>query len=111
MVQSARSLAVVALTLLLGACAEKSADNAHEHGAHEHGAKAPADPKSYTETPPSKDYPLKTCVVSGDALGSMGDPVAILYQGREVQFCCEGCIDDFLADPKPHLSKLDAAKR
>lgn len=72
-------------------------------------AQAPA--QQYEKIAPSKDYALKTCVMSGDPLDAMGRPVAIRYQGREVQFCCEACIDDFLKDPAPALAKLDAAKK
>jgi YHS domain-containing protein len=55
-------------------------------------------------------YPLTTCVVSGDKLGGdMGDPVKYDYQGREIRFCCEGCIAKFKADPAKYLKILDAA--
>ncbi len=35
---------------------------------------------------PSADYPLKVCVVSGEKLGSMGNPHVIKHEGTEVQF-------------------------
>jgi YHS domain-containing protein len=54
-------------------------------------------------------YPLKTCVVSGEPLDSMGGPVAITYEGRTVKFCCSGCEDDFRAEPAKFLAKIDAA--
>mgnify|MGYP005708739487 CR=1 FL=1 len=54
-------------------------------------------------------YPLTTCVVSGEALGSMGEPIVINHEGTTVKFCCDGCIDDFKADPAPYLAKLAAA--
>jgi len=54
-------------------------------------------------------YPLKTCVVGGESLGSMGDPVEFVHEGRLVQFCCEGCIDDFKKDSTKYLAKLDQA--
>jgi hypothetical protein len=54
-------------------------------------------------------YPLKTCVVGGESLGSMGDPVEFVHEGRLVQFCCEGCIDDFKKDSTKYLAKLDEA--
>lgn len=59
---------------------------------------------------PSKDgYPLTTCLVSGEKLGEMGEPVNYSYQGRTVKFCCKGCQKDFDADPAKFLKKLDAA--
>ena len=48
-------------------------------------------------------YPLNTCPVTGEELGSMGDPVVYDYQGREIRFCCQGCIPQFEADPQKYL--------
>ncbi|HEY0946379.1 MAG TPA: hypothetical protein VGD81_13970 [Opitutaceae bacterium] len=61
------------------------------------------------------DYPLTTCVVSGEKLGSMGKPYVHVHQeegkpDRVVQFCCRGCIKDFKKDPAQYLAKLDAAE-
>jgi hypothetical protein len=36
-------------------------------------------------------YPLNVCAVSGEPLGSMGDPIVHVKDGREVKFCCGGC--------------------
>ena len=59
----------------------------------------------------AKPYPLKTCVVSGEALGgSMGDPYVMTYQGREIKMCCKDCKKDFDKDPAKYLKKLDAAE-
>ncbi|WP_145187659.1 hypothetical protein [Planctomycetes bacterium Pla163] len=54
-------------------------------------------------------YPLEDCLVMDASLGSMGDPVRIVYEGREIKFCCEPCVDEFYADPAGYLVKLDAA--
>lgn len=54
-------------------------------------------------------YPLKTCVVSGEKLGSMGKSFVHTYEGREVQFCCKACLKDFNKDPQKFLKKIDAA--
>lgn len=61
------------------------------------------------------DYPLTTCVVSDEPLGSMGDFVAYTHRepgkpGRTIRFCCEGCIEDFRLEPAKYLKKMDAAK-
>jgi YHS domain-containing protein len=56
-------------------------------------------------------YPLKTCVVSGEKLGEMGKPYSYTYEGREIRFCCKGCVKDFKADPAKYLKKLDAAQK
>lgn len=62
--------------------------------------------------PAAKDtYPLDTCVVSGEKLGGMGEAVKYDHNGREVRFCCKGCIDKFKADPDKYLKKLDEAAK
>jgi hypothetical protein len=60
------------------------------------------------------NYPLKTCVVSGEPLGSMGDSFQYTHKeagkpDRLVRFCCEGCVDDFKKEPAKFLKKLDDA--
>src|SRR5512136_3328787 len=57
-----------------------------------------------------KPYPLKTCIVSGDKLGEMGDPFVYEYQGREIKFCCKGCLKDFNKDPAKYIKKIDEAE-
>lgn len=54
-------------------------------------------------------YPLDECLVMDAGLGSMGDPVRIVYEGREIKFCCEPCVDAFYADPETYLAKLESA--
>ncbi len=66
---------------------------------------AAAEPATMPSTQPSN---LQTkCVVSDEALGEMGDPVVLNYEGREVKFCCESCIKKFKKDPAKYLKKLD----
>lgn len=52
-------------------------------------------------------YTLATCPVSGQRLGSMGDPVVREYDGREVRFCCDGCIDRFEKNQAAYWEKID----
>ena len=54
-------------------------------------------------------YPLATCPVSGGTLGSMGKPVIYVHQGREVRFCCKGCVEPFQKKATEYLKKVDAA--
>jgi hypothetical protein len=53
-------------------------------------------------------YTLNTCPVSGKELGSMGDPIVLDHEGREIKLCCGGCKDPFTADPAKFLEKVDA---
>lgn len=59
---------------------------------------------------PSANYPLATCVVSGEDLGAMGDRIAYSYDGTEVQLCCAGCVGKFKDNPASYLAKIPAAK-
>ncbi|MGE9266934.1 MAG: hypothetical protein ACQKBY_02460 [Verrucomicrobiales bacterium] len=54
----------------------------------------------------AKPYPYDTCIVSGNKLGSMGDPVTKVHQGQEVKFCCQPCVKKFEANPERYLSKI-----
>ena len=56
-----------------------------------------------------KDYPLKTCVVAGQELGSMGEPVEMIVAGRLIRLCCAACEDKVQADPAKYLAKIDKA--
>ena len=57
------------------------------------------------------NYPLDTCVVSGEKLGGdMGDPYIYNYEGHEVRFCCKDCVKDFQKDPEKYLKAIDDAK-
>lgn len=58
-----------------------------------------------------KSYPLDTCVVSGEKLGSMGEPVDYLYGTRLVRLCCKGCVKQVTKDAAPLLAKIDAATK
>jgi nitrous oxide reductase accessory protein NosL len=53
-----------------------------------------------------KPYPLKVCIVSGDKLGEMGEPIVKVVNGREVKFCCKDCVKDFDKEPAKYLTKL-----
>lgn len=52
-------------------------------------------------------YALATCPISGGKLGSMGDPIVQVYEGREVRFCCDSCPPKFEKDLAKSWGKLD----
>ncbi len=54
-------------------------------------------------------YPLSTCPVSGEELGSMGDAIVKKYEGREIRFCCKMCVAKFEASKDAMMEKVDAA--
>lgn len=52
-------------------------------------------------------YPLKTCLVTDNTLGSMGKVVTKVYDGRQIKFCCKPCVAKFEKNPSKYLSKLN----
>jgi len=54
----------------------------------------------------AKAYPLKTCIVTDNALDSMGDMQTIVHEGQVVKFCCEPCVAKFKKNPAKYLAKL-----
>jgi len=62
------------------------------------------------QTPKLKPYTLKTCIISGDKLGEMGEPFVYAYKGREIKFCCKGCLKDFNKDPQKYIKKIEEAE-
>lgn len=54
-------------------------------------------------------YPLETCMVSGEKLGSMGDPINLVVGNRLVKICCAGCEKTVRADPAKFIDQLNKA--
>lgn len=55
-------------------------------------------------------YDLDTCVVMDSKLGAMGDPIVRVYEGQEVKFCCQPCVEEFESDPDFYMDKLAEAR-
>lgn len=75
---------------------------------------APTAPDAAWLAKAKADYPLKTCAVSGEDLGSMGEPFDYIHQpadqpARLVRMCCDGCVKKFKKDPAKYLALIDAA--
>lgn len=51
------------------------------------------------------------CPVSGEPLGSMGKPIKLDVEGREVFICCSGCEDSLREDPEKYFEKLDSRSK
>ncbi len=54
----------------------------------------------------AKPYPLRTCIVTDNALESMGGSISRVHQGQQVKFCCKPCVRKFDAAPAKYLAKL-----
>ena len=57
--------------------------------------------------PAAETYPLDVCAVAGKKLGSMGKPIDFVHEGRQVRFCCRGCVPKFKANPEKYLTSVD----
>jgi len=107
---------LLAVPVALAAAGHKPADPAKAAPADKPGKLSPLSEKDAEWAAAArKDYPLKTCLTSDEALGSMGESPEYIYrvEGKPDQlvvFCCDGCNEDFLKDPAPYLAKLAAAK-
>ena len=78
-------------------------------GDHPRPAAKASDAAAATVEAKAKPYPLKTCVVSGEELGKMGEPFRFVYKGQEIKLCCKGCEKDFIKEPEKFLQKIAAA--
>lgn len=58
-------------------------------------------------------YPLKTCVITDEPLGTpeMGEPVDAIYGTQLVRFCCAGCIKSFEKKADVYLAKITDARK
>ena len=111
-------LKILVPTTLLALCLPVSLTLAAEkhggHGADKPSAAAPTDSELVAKA--RANYPLKTCLVSDEPLGRMGEATAYVHRvagkpDRVVFFCCDGCSDDFKASPDKFLQKVDAAAK
>jgi len=53
-------------------------------------------------------YTAKTCPVSGEDIGSMGDPVKMVVANQLVELCCKGCEKKVKANPAKYLTKVES---
>lgn len=96
------------LTLaLLASTAPQESKPVQDAKADAHAAEAPADAAVVREQLPS--YPLTTCVISGEPLGSMGDALDHVVDGRLVRLCCAGCVKGVEKDKDAVIAKIDKA--
>jgi len=54
-------------------------------------------------------YPLSTCPVSGEKLGTKGEPVDVVHGTKLVRLCCKDCKPAFEKDPATAMAKVDKA--
>ena len=104
---------ICAMFVGLGILALMGCGDGHDHKSHDHGVptgKTPETPVAPAD-PNAKPYLLKTCLVSGEELGKMGEPFRLTYKGQEIKLCCKGCEKDFNKEPEKYIQKLAEAKK
>ncbi len=99
------STSTIALALNSGAAESKSAATSQDDG-DKKADKKKSDAKAESASDP---YTLTTCPVSGEELGSMGEPIALTVEGRDVKLCCKSCVKRMKADPAKYFEKVDEA--
>lgn len=88
--------AITALALLLAGC-----------GGDKPKAEKPVDPAMAKMI---AEYPLDTCVVTGEKLGGHGKPHDVVHNGKLVRFCCASCLKDFNKEPAKYIAMIDEAQ-
>jgi hypothetical protein len=53
-------------------------------------------------------YTAKKCPVSGEELGSMGDPLNVVIANQMVSLCCKGCEKKLRAEPAKYVAMVSA---
>lgn len=83
----------------------------HNHGQHQHGEHDKNDSghtgmetmkkglARLSDSDRASALKQHICPVSGEMLGTMGEPIKVSVNGHEVWICCSGCKEDLLADP------------
>lgn len=56
-------------------------------------------------------YASKKCPVSGEELGSMGDPDTVVIANQMVQLCCKGCEKKLRAEPAKYIAMVAPEKK
>jgi hypothetical protein len=46
--------------------------------------------------------------VTGEELGSMGNPIPVTVKGETVLVCCQGCVKKVQRNPDKYLAKVHA---
>lgn len=54
-------------------------------------------------------YPITDCPISEEPLGSMGDPIELVHEGRLARLCCKGCVKSFQKTPARYFASIDQA--
>ena len=93
-------------------CSTNGDDPSHEGHDHAGHSNEVADSAlaRIDDTSEVKPYLLEQCLVSGEELGSMGEPTVLTYKGQEIKLCCNDCVEGFNKEPEKYLAALHSGK-
>ncbi len=107
----AASLAIAMLTVLVGCSsgdpAKPATTTATEPAQTEEDSKVNEAMAKLSLEDRAKAEVQKMCPVSNEPLGSMGTPIKVTVDGRDVFVCCEGCVDELKANFAKYADKLE----
>lgn len=95
-------LVAVMISAIFVACSG-SGNNPDSHEGHNHEAMGHG---SVSQTDSDAETKVALCPVSGEELGSMGEPVKVIHEGHEVKLCCNDCVKEFETNPSKYLTSL-----
>ena len=108
MTRGAFSVALaVGFAVFATGCGNHDDHAGHDHDSHSEAGHSESAPHDEAEAN-VKPYTLKTCVVSGEELGSMGKVKRFVHEGQEIKLCCKGCEKDFKKDPGKFIKMIAA---
>ncbi len=96
------------------ASSDQDTHGEHDHNEHgDHGEhtqsdmeKMKAELAKLSPTDAASAEKQHFCPVSGEMLGTMGEPIKVEVKGQPVWICCEGCRKRLLENPDKYLAKL-----
>lgn len=86
---------------------QESAIEDHDHADHDQSEEVRAALAGLSPADREAAEHQRICPVSGQLLGSMGQPLKVEVQDREVWICCAGCEGPLQEDPQQYLAKLN----
>ncbi|GEM_PF-5223302 len=102
------AITLLGLGLLIQGCSEKKGEGvvAVEPSSATGSAPTVVVSPSEEQLAGTKAYTAETCVVSGEELGGMGEPVVALIGDQQVKLCCDHCVPDLKKNPAKFLTKV-----
>lgn len=102
-----RVIVIVALMAALSAGCAGSRSRCHAVGCKVSSSAGSVPPRRTQTAATSHGTGQRNCPVTGEPLGSMGDPVSVTVQGRTIEVCCQGCVAAVQKNPEKYLKIVD----